>query len=93
MEHLRGNSSNYGSTEEDNFMWVVIFGLGVIAMLAITYICKLRHRPIVIFEYTTRPGIDTGTSTAINVDQRPFMMQLSSPKRRSTSPRDPAEMV
>lgn len=93
MEHLRGNSSRYDDAEETNAVWVVLFALLTVVILWVSYICKKNRVPIVIIEYTRRPGVDTGSSTAINVDQRPFMMQLSSPKRRSTSPRDPAEMV
>ena len=93
MERLRGNSSNYEFAEDNNVTWVVIFACIAAGMLWMSYVCKKRWTPIVIFEYTTRPELDTGTSTSINVDQRPLMLQVSSPRKRSTSPKDPAEMV
>lgn len=93
MERLRGNSSNYGDVEDNNVTWVVIFACIVMGMLWMSYVCKKRWAPIVIFEYTTRPELEMGTSTSINVDPRPLMLQVSSPRKRSSSPKDPAEMV
>lgn len=94
MDNLRGNSSSYGEVEENNVVWVVIFAILAGVLLWSSYICKNRRSPIIIFELdSVRPTVDTGSSTAINVDPHPFMMQVSSPKRRSTSPRDPADMV
>jgi hypothetical protein len=93
MENLRGNSSNYDVVEDNSVTWVVIFAILVAVILWISYVCKKRWTPIVIFEYTTRPGIEMGSSTSINVDPRPLMLQVSSPRKRSSSPKDPAEMV
>lgn len=93
MEHLRGNYSRYEDMEESNFMWVAIFASIAIGMLCLSYICKRRWQPVIIFEYTTRPELEMGTSTSINVDPRPLMLQVSSPRKRSSSPKDPAEMV
>jgi hypothetical protein len=93
MDNLRGNSSYYGPPEDNNIGWVVMFAVLAAGILWMSYLCKNRWRPIVIVQHTTRPELELGSSTAINVDTRPFMMQLSSPKRRSTSPRDPADMV